>query len=75
MKVACLVGNGTSMVYNPELAIDALTDGIKAAYGTLGGTAAAMHSSNSPTLSPAMRVRISRACSARSTTSPRRFPY
>ena len=41
MDVVCLIGNGSSIVYNSELAIDSLTAGIIAAFNDLAGGSAA----------------------------------
>jgi hypothetical protein len=38
MNVACLIGNGPSIVYNPDLAIEALTTGIVEAFDALAGS-------------------------------------
>lgn len=40
MRIACLVGNGASIVYNGQLAIAPLTKSIVAAFSQLGGTEA-----------------------------------
>lgn len=40
MQLVALVGNGTSVVYNGDLAIKPLTDGIVAAFSSLAGTPA-----------------------------------
>ena len=38
MDVACLIGNGSSTVYNPDLAIGPLTTAIVAAFNHLAGS-------------------------------------